>query len=320
MRPLDPIFEADEVIRDASPALWEVLSPLGRSARQPASFLPLQTVEARGKTFNATIGQITDGRGQAVPLPSMAAAFRVEEGGLEAAERSQAFLYSPVDGLAELRRVWRERQRQGVAAGVPSSLPIVTLGTAQARALAADLFVTPGRAVVLPEPFRLSDHELFAVRHGARVLPVRSVPDALAELPAGEPALVLFDLSGGEPLRPLAAADRDALLAALAGAARRRPLVVVVDDTWEDPERFPGGSLFWPLVGLHANLVAIKVDGADGVLGFSGGRVGFLTLPWEPESAPARALESKIKMLLRAMVGSPSAATQTLLLRALRRR
>jgi hypothetical protein len=47
--------------------------------------------------------------------------------------------------------------------------------------------------------------------------------------------------------------------------------------------------------------------------------VGFLTLPWEPESAPARALESKIKMLLRAMVGSPSAATQTLLLRALKK-
>ncbi|HET9227376.1 MAG TPA: hypothetical protein VFR31_11965, partial [Thermoanaerobaculia bacterium] len=54
-------------------ALRATLSPLGRRVQQPAAFLPLQTAQARGKRFNATIGQITDGHGKAVPLPTMEA-------------------------------------------------------------------------------------------------------------------------------------------------------------------------------------------------------------------------------------------------------
>ena len=83
---LDPILDANQVIEEASPALWKSLSPLGRQAQQPANFLPLQTAEATGKPFNATIGQITDGRGRAVPLPAMEAALA----GLADDERSRA--------------------------------------------------------------------------------------------------------------------------------------------------------------------------------------------------------------------------------------
>jgi len=89
-----------------------------------------------------------------------------------------------------------------------------------------------------------------------------------------------------------------------------------VDDTWEGLGT-PSASLFWGLVGLHPNLIPLKVDGPEGQLGFAGGRIGFLTFPFAPESGIAIALESKLKMLLRAEVGSPSAASQVLLLRAL---
>ncbi len=143
----DAVSEADRAIQAASPALWDALSPLGRRLRQSANFLPQQTAEARGKAFNATIGQITDGRGKAVSLPSMAGAL-----GMSEAERSQAFLYSPVEGLAELRRLWRARQRGDRPESLPSSLPIVTLGAAQAWALVAEMFAAEGRAVVLAEP------------------------------------------------------------------------------------------------------------------------------------------------------------------------
>ena len=195
----DPILDPDAVIREASPALWLSLSPLGRTLRQPASFLPLQTAEARGKTFNATIGQITDGRGGAVPLPSMAAALS----GLEESERSRAFLYSSVDGFPDLRRLWRERQRRGVRAETPSSLPMVTLGTAHALALAAELVVSENRKVVLLDPLRDADRELFAVRLGAEPIGCdccqggrfdpAAVPRILAELPDGEPAVVVLE-------------------------------------------------------------------------------------------------------------------------------
>jgi hypothetical protein len=107
--------------------------------------------------------------------------------------------------------------------------------------------------------------------------------------------------------------DRRALCGVLATAAAARPLVVVLDDFWERA----GGSLFWDLADLHPQLIAVKVDGPGGELGFPGGGVGFLTLPFDPESEVARAMEGKIKMLLRAVVGSPPALGQAVLLAGL---
>ena len=89
---------SQEALRSVSPALWAALSPLARPLRLPANFLPQQTAEARGKTFNATIGQITDGKGKAVPLGPMAEAL----GGLTEELRNRALLYSPVEGFADL--------------------------------------------------------------------------------------------------------------------------------------------------------------------------------------------------------------------------
>jgi hypothetical protein len=292
MAAADPVVNSNEFLQEATPAVWEALSPLGRLARQPANFLPLQTAEAKGKPFNATIGQITDGHGRAVPLPSMAAALP----DLDEEERSRAFLYSSVEGLPDLRRAWREWQRRGQRDDLPSSLPLVTIGTAQARCLAADLFAMEGRAVVLPDPCREGDHDLFAMRLGTRVL--KADPSLLAGLPEGEPAVMVSgDLTEATSLLEI---------------AEHRPLVVIVDDTREDSSA-PGNSLFWSLTGRHPNLIPLKVDGADG-------QVGFLTFPWNPESGIAAALESKAKMLLRAQVGSPSATSQVRLLRLLRER
>jgi hypothetical protein len=255
----------DEAIRAASPALWSALSKLGRTVQQPVHFLPLQAAEARGKPFNATIGQITDGHGRAVPLPTLAAAL----GGLREEARSRAFLYSPVEGLADLRQAWKEIQ----AHRAPSSLPIVTVGAQQGRALIGDLFVEEGRIVVSDQ-----DRDLFAMRFGAEV---RSNLD---NLPEGEPVVAFLE-------------DRDALVR----AAGRGPVVAVVDEGFEE------------LAGLHGNLVPIRVEEAPL-------SVGFLTFPFPADSAAAVALEKKVKMLLRAQVGSPPAATQVVLLEALRYR
>ncbi|HTG35855.1 MAG TPA: aminotransferase class I/II-fold pyridoxal phosphate-dependent enzyme [Thermoanaerobaculia bacterium] len=322
---VDPVTDANTFLEKAAPAVWAALSPLGRRALQPVHFLPLQTAEARGKPFNATIGQITDGHGAAVPLPSMAAALS----GLDEAERSRAFLYSPVEGIPELRRAWRDWQRRGQRPDLPSALPIVTVGTAQARALAAELFVDEGRKVILPHPGREGDEELFALRLGAQPLPCActhgghfdpaAVSRHLADLPEGEPAVVLLEFPREETGYIPVTRERLALCSALAAEAERRPLVVIVDDTWAGLGT-PSSSLFWGLTGRHPNLIPIKVDGADGQLGFPGGRVGFLTFPYEPESDLARSLESKAKMLLRAQVGSPSTTAQVILLRALQAR
>jgi aspartate/methionine/tyrosine aminotransferase len=321
----DPVTEANVFLAEAAPAVFAALSPLGRRALQPVHFLPLQTAEARGKPFNATIGQITDGHGTAVPLPAMAAAL----GGLDAAERSRAFLYSPVEGIPDLRAAWRDWQRRGQSPDLPSSLPMVTLGTAHARSLAAELFVDERRTVLLPEPCREADQELFSLRLGARSLTYScahgghfdpaAVSRHLADLPRGEPAVVLLELPSEATGYMPVTRERAALCSALIEEAERRPLVVIVDDTWAGLGT-PSASLFWGLTGRHPSLIPLKVDGADGQRGFAGGRVGFLTFPYEPDSEVAKSLESKAKMLLRAQVGSPSTMTQVVLLRALRNR
>lgn len=243
-------------------ALRAALSPLGQRVQQPAAFLPLQTAQARGKRFNATIGQITDGHGKAVPLPTMAAVLE----SLDEADRSRAFLYSPVEGLADLRRAWRERQGH-------AALPLITVGAAQARALLGDLFVMEGRIVVLREPIRPSDRDLFQLRLGA------DVRTSFEGLPEGEPVLAVDR-------------DREELLQ----AAERGPVVAIVDEQFCD------------LIGAHENLVPIRVEEVEGK------EVGFLTFPFPPDSAIADEMEKKVKMLLRAQIGSPPALTQVLAL------
>ena len=252
-------------------ALWAALSPLGQRVQQPAAFLPLQTAQARGKRFNATIGQITDGHGKAVPLPTMEAVLA----DLDDAARSRAFLYSPVEGLADLRRAWQERQRHERPDAPPTALPVVTVGAAQARALLGDLFAGEGRIVVLPEPIRSSDRDLFQLRLGA------DVRTSFEGLPEREPVLAV-DRNREELLR----------------AAGRGPVIAIVDE------------LFWDLIGAHENLVPVRVEEIEGK------EVGFLTFPFPPDSAVADAMEKKVKMLLRAQIGSPPAITQVLALRS----
>ena len=188
----------NDLIWQEAPGLWRALSELGRRVRQPEDFLPQQSAEARGKPFNATIGQITDGHGHAVELPALGAVL----GALAPAERSRALLYSPLEGLPDLRQRWRERQRRGWPAGTPSSLPLVTTGTGLARQVLAEIFVEEGRTVLLPSGLE-GARELFELRRGARVheLPVMGgVGGALArvaeDLPAGEPVVVV--LAGGD--------------------------------------------------------------------------------------------------------------------------
>jgi len=326
-----PLDAVNRPLEREAPALFRALSPLGRRVFFPPD-IPFQAGEARGTKWNATIGQITDGKitdGQAdaVHLPTLAAAFS----GLSATDRNAALLYSPVEGMPEVRRRWRDWQRRGVAASVPSTLPVVTLGLTHALSLLADLFGGEGRAVAVPQPFWGNYRQIFATRTGARMVTApayvegrfhaRAIAQALADLPPGEPAVAFLNLPsnpGGYSPTP---AERRELRDSLVAEASRRPLVVICDDAYAGlvyEAEIPRASLFWELVGAHPDLVPVKVDGGTKEFSFFGGRVGFLTFGLPADSDGARALESKLKCLIRATVGSPVAASQVVLLQALR--
>ncbi len=322
------VADAESLNRDLdrhAPAILRALSPLGRRVFYPAG-IPHQAGQARGTTFNGTIGQITDGTGHALPLPSMAAAVT-----LDGDDRDQAFLYSPVDGRPELRQAWHVRQRQGIDEGVPSSLPLVTNGLTHALSIVADLFGGEGRVVASPTPYWGNYRQVFTLRTGAEI---RSAPnwregrfnplaaaEALADLPEGQPAIAIVNAPSNPGGYMPTIDERTALRASLLGVAEVRPLVVLCDDAYAGlvyEADIPRSSLFWELAGAHENLLAVKIDGATKELSFFGGRVGFLTFGVEQGSAVETALESKAKSLVRSTVGSPVALSQLVVLQALR--
>ena len=237
------------------------------------------------------------------------------------------------EGLPEVRRLWRAWQRRGVGPDLPSSLPLVTVGLSHGLSLIADLFGGEGRAVAIPRPFWGNYRQAFAVRTGSRVLTapgyvdgcynVRAIAEALAGLPEGEPAVAILNLPSNPGGYSLTTAEREAVRACLVEIAQRRPLVVVCDDAYAGLVYEPGVprvSLFWDLIGSHCNLVPLKVDGATKELSFFGGRVGFLTFALDPDSHAAREMEGKVRMLVRCGVGAPIAASQQVVLAALRNR
>ena len=185
----------------------------------------------------------------------------------------------------------------------------------------ADLFCDRGRAVVIPAPFWGNYRQIFTLRRGGRVVPAevyrggrfdpRAIRAALDALPAGEPALVLLNLPANPVGYSPTAPESDDVVEALAAAASRRPLMVVCDDAYAGlvyEDGVPRESLFWRLTDAADSLIPVKIDGCTKELVFFGGRVAFLTFPFEPDAAVTRALESKAKCVLRATIGSPAGA------------
>ena len=311
-------------LAEAAPVLAAALSELGRQAAFPPD-IPHQSAQARGKKLNATIGQITDGAGAPVAPPSLRSAFV----GLEASEADRSILYSAVEGIDELRRLWADRLRG--AATVPFTMPQVTVGLTHGLSLVADLFAGPDLPVAVASPFWGNYRQVFALRRGARMVTgpayrdgrfnPRAIVEALASEPPGRPAVALLNFPSNPGGYSPTLGERREMVDGLFEEAGRRPLVVVLDDAYAGlvyEPAVPAGSLFWELAGRHPSLAPIKVDGATKELSFFGGRVGFLTFALEPGGGAAAALESKLKCLLRATVGSPPAASQVALARALR--
>ncbi len=307
------------------PALARSMSSLGLAATFPPD-IPEQAAQARGKDINATIGQITDGRGHALALPAVEAALK----GVE--KKDRALLYSPIQGNAELRDSWRAWQRRFVAEDLPSTLPMVTVGLSHSLSLLADVFSEAGTPLVVPTPFWGNYRQMFGLRRGA-ILSGGSAYNtdggfdpsawqtALDQLPGDQPAVTIVNFPSNPGGYFPNHDERQAFLDSLLQAANRRPLVAIFDDAYAglvyqddcDPK-----SLFWDAVAAnHPNLIPIKVDGGTKEFGLFGGRVGFITFGYEPDSEVAAILESKLKCLSRALLGSPVAIAQEILLQVL---
>lgn len=315
----------NQVLEAQHPALFHSLSALGRRTFYPQG-IPYQAGQARGTTYNSTIGIFTDGHGGSVPLPSMAAAVK-----LPSDEMDRAFLYSPVQGIEVVRQAWRGWQRREVEGDLPTTVPVTTIGLAHGLSVVADLFTEEGTVVAVPGPFWGNYRQTFTLRRGAEIRSApshvdgtydpRVVEKALGDLPAGEPAVAILNFPSNPGGYSPTEHERQELVASLLRIAEQRPLIVVCDDAYQGfvfVDGVPRRSLFWDLIHRHPQLVPIKIDGATKEFSFFGGRVGFITFGLHMEPEATEALESKLKCLLRSTIGSPVALGQMILYQALK--
>jgi aspartate/methionine/tyrosine aminotransferase len=319
---MDEADRLNAILRRDAPAVARLLSPLGLRAAFPRG-IPFQSDEARHARLNATIGQLTDGRGAPMPLPELS-------DGIVGLDPTMTWLYAPVDGPVSLKTAWLDRQRQH--AGNPSaaaSLPFVTHGLTHSISLVASLISSSDLTLVVPRPAWENYDLLFGLHASPRLegwrffrddgrLDTASFAQTLDRL-TGRLAIILNfpgNPSGYTPTTAEATEIVDAILAYRGG-----PVAVVVDDAYQgwvyQEDRHPR-SLFWDLAERAdpERVAAFKIDGATKELLFFSSRVGFLTHSATHGDAE-EALRSKLKFVVRGTVGGPSGPAMALVMRGL---
>ena len=151
--------ELNAIIRRENPAVWEMLSSLGRRLYFPKGILA-QSAEAKAAAYkyDATIG-IARENGGPMHLPTVMSFFN----DLAPAE---VLTYAPATGQPALRAAWHAH----LLAENPSlqdakiSMPVVTSGVTHALSIVCDLFVDDGDFVLLPDKFWENYDLLFGVR------------------------------------------------------------------------------------------------------------------------------------------------------------
>jgi aspartate/methionine/tyrosine aminotransferase len=312
--PLHPEAQIlNDLIDQEHPSLGKALSSFGRRVYAPKG-IPFQAQQAAGCKVNATIGQITDGKGQPLPLDRLA-------GLMKDLPQKDVFLYSPIQGRERCRTLWKNKLIAEDIRFSTLSLPGVSLGICHALAMATDLFFERGDTLVVPDLYWDNYDQIFEVRHEARMVHypfydgttfnIKGLKQVLDEVSGKVHVLLNFpnNPTGFSPTLNEIKQISDLLVS----AAEKRIIVVYCDDAYHGLVFEPNAttqSLFFELIDRHPNLIALKADGVTKELSFFGGRVGFLSLGF---SGPVgQYLNEKICGLVRGSVGSPVGISQFL--------
>ncbi|MCB9791695.1 MAG: aminotransferase class I/II-fold pyridoxal phosphate-dependent enzyme [Alphaproteobacteria bacterium] len=321
---LPPMSKAESlnaVLAAQAPAAAAMLSPLGRAFAFPAG-IPAQSYEAAGCELRATIGQLTDGGGRAMPLAALSRH-------LGDVSQEQAFLYAHAAGLKPLREAWWRRISAEAGAPAPRcALPVVTAGITHALSICADLFADEDTDVVIARPFWGNYNLLFGTRRGARVLTysffdeagerfnVEGLRRTLGQVRRKAIVIINFpsNPTGYTPNR----AEVEQILRTL--TEHEGPSVVILDDAyhgWIYDDEAVHESLFWELLRRRdpSRLLPVKADGATKELLFFGGRTAFLTFGEGGEAGEA--LVDKAMTSIRGAINHAPAPSQALALAAL---
>ena len=279
--------------------------------------IPAQAGEAKTAKINATIGQLTDGKGSALPLPAIAQH-------IHGLDMEQTTLYTPQGGNKALRSAWGDRLRS--AGTGPMTLPFCTVGLTHGLSLLSDLFVDSDTDVLLPNPGWGNYNLIFGVRGGGRIHHYPVLEQGVFAQNAIKSAIEKIDKKGvlvlNFPGNPTGYTPTTDELKPWLDAIRtsNKPMVVICDDAYTGfvyEDGLHTRSAFFDLADAPPETVlTAKVDGATKELCFFGGRVGFVT--FGAQGSAADALEHKLKGMARASVSSGCSTSQAMVLSALK--
>ena len=330
MQDLNPIaIELNEQIRAASPAVFALLSKLGRRIYLPKGILS-QTTEANAKAhrFNATRAIAQDFSQHGDDMMHLAVSREL----VPALPLEDIYGYAPVLGQPELREAWKTHllKENPSLAGATLSLPIVTSGMTHGFSLLAELFVDSEDTLILPDKIWGNYRLIFQTKAGAnlqtypffnaaRGFNTHGFSEILTNT-TGEKLLILLNF----PHNPTGYAINDTEAQQIVDAIVARAdagcrILVIIDDAyaglWYDTSVMHE-SLFGLLVGCHPNVVPVKIDGATKEEYAWGLRVAFISFGLG--EVAMQPLEQKFSGLIRANTSGASQVSQTLILEAMK--
>jgi N-succinyldiaminopimelate aminotransferase len=209
--------------------------------------------------------------------------------------------YPPGPGIPELRQAVAKHQQRFYGLDFdPDSEVLVTAGATEAVAAALLALVEPGDEVVAFEPYYDSYAACVALAGGVRVPVTLRAPsfrpdlDALRAAVTPRTRLILLN----SPHNPTGSVFTRDELAAIAGLACERDLLVVADEVYEHMvyagEHVPIGSL----PGMRER--AVSISSAGKTFSFTGWKIG-----WVTASAELVAAVRAVKQFLTFVSGGP---------------
>jgi len=319
--------ELNNILKEKSPAIFSLLSDFGKEIYMPKGIIS-QSAEAKLHAYecNATIGIAKQDGG-----PMYFSAINKYFNDLTPPE---IFPYATPYGLPELRSLWREKIISENELGDKNiSLPVVTHAMTHGLMLTGDLFINKGDEIYLPNMMWGNYNLIYRVRYKSNIVNydffdsslngfnITALKKALDDSNR-EKVILLFNFPNNPTGYTPTEEEADAITEVILNFAEKgKKILVVVDDAYYGlsfEDNLLEGSIFKKFVGLHPNIVAVKLDGFTKEFYVWGFRIGFLTFGDYLQNKEAyEVMEKKTAAAIRCSISNCSHPAQSICLKVL---
>ena len=298
-----------------------MFSERGKNIFFPKLGIIAQSVQAKGKSINATIGEAVEDDNTSMHLSKFNSLINLPA--------NSVFPYAPSFGKKDLRDTWKEfiYKKNPSLKNVPISSPVATNGITHGISIAGYMFADENDSVILSDLYWENYNLIFENGYGAKVqlfnlfnedgFDIHSFSKEINSI-KNEKVIILLNFpnnpSGYTPLT----SEIEPIVNEIHNLAKKgKKVIVLIDDAYFGlvyEENVFKESIFTKIADLHENVLAVKLDGAtkeDYVWGF---RVGFITYGIKngtPEFYEA--LENKTAGAIRGNISNISNLSQSLL-------